>query len=73
MNPNKLFSQKNRTVTNLLRMLILDVLISNGGTWANDDEPLGLTEPAIFNVANLDNREYEKLSLHLTFTIIYER
>ncbi len=63
VNSNKLFSQKNCTVTNVLRMLILDVLTSNGGTWANDD-PLGLTEPAIFIVANLDNREYEKPSFH---------
>lgn len=34
-------------------MLIFDVLISNGGSWANDDDPLGLTEPGIFIVANL--------------------
>jgi hypothetical protein len=45
-------------------MLILDVLISNGGFWANDDHPLGLNEPEIFIIANLDTREYEKSSFH---------
>jgi hypothetical protein len=45
-------------------MLILDVLIFKGGSWANDDEPLGSTEPEVFIVANLATREYEKLSFH---------
>jgi hypothetical protein len=41
-------------------MLILDVLIFNAGSWANDDHPLGLTELEIFIIANLDTREYEE-------------
>ena len=31
----------------------------NGGSWANDDDPLGLTEPEIFIFGNLDTREYK--------------